>query len=177
MRKILAMILSSAIMVALVGCNNTPKENRQLSPPEDFSVCFSWWYVENGKNIMDTGEGILQKDLVLDGTASVEFQPDQDFLKNLYDIICEGDLLTITREMTSRELTTDDMVVNIEPSCSYEIAVRMNGDQFLISGDDSASLYTDEDALCFMSTVHNLMEMTRNIPEWATLPKENGGYV
>jgi hypothetical protein len=146
--------------------------------PENFSLRFSWWYVEDRKNIMDTGAGTLQKDLITDGTASAEFQPDQDFMKRLYALVCSGDLLDIRREMTSSELTTDGTMVGFEPNCYYEISVQMNGEQYLICGDQSAYSYkdTDEDALCFVSTVQELRQMIEDIPEWKSLPEAIGGY-
>ncbi len=164
--------------IAVLSVPFTVPETKLETMPEDFSLRFSWWYAEDRKNIMDTGSGSLQKDLIMDGTASASFQPDQDFMKRLYALVSGGTLLDIRREMTSLELTTDDTMVAFEPNCHYEIVVQMNGEQFLICGDQSAYSYkdTDEEALCFVSTIQELIQMIEDIPEWKSLPEATGGY-
>jgi hypothetical protein len=165
----------TATMTVLFTVPSVP-QTQQIA--DDFSVRFSWWYVEDRKNIMDTETGQLQKDLLLDGTATAEFQPNQAFMQRLYDIVSEENLLTIQREMTSRELTKDNITVSVEPNCYYEIAVRMNGEDFIIRGDMSAESYRDidEEALRFMRAVQDLMNTVRELPEWSSFPEGNGGY-
>ena len=83
-------IVSGLLLLALLsGCTSaamqkTPEDSGRDAPltvvqenmPEDFAVRFTWWYDTDRKNIMDTQEGLLQRDLVTEGTASVEFRPD-----------------------------------------------------------------------------------------------------
>ena len=108
---------------------------------------------------MDTQEGLLQRDLVTEGTASVEFRPDTAFLQELYALVCEDGFLDIRRPMISQELTTDDTLVAVMPNCWYEIRVTKNAEQYLICGDMTAAAYTqtDADAACFMKTVEALL--------------------
>lgn len=105
MKKLIAVVLVLSLMSGLAGWssnggNNLPKEQM----PQSFSERFSWWIIDERKNIMDTEAGLLQKDLVSDGIAIAEFLPDQDFMQGLYELICGGSLLNIKRKMTSREL-------------------------------------------------------------------------
>lgn len=88
-------IVSGLLLLALLsGCTSaamqkTPEDSGRDAPltvvqenmPEDFAVRFTWWYDTDRKNIMDTQEGLLQRDLVTEGTASVEFRPDTAFLQ------------------------------------------------------------------------------------------------
>lgn len=179
MKKLIAVVLVLSLMSGLAGWssnggNNLPKEQM----PQSFSVRFSWWIIDERKNIMDTEAGLLQKDLVSDGISTAEFQPDQDFMQGLYELICGGSLLNIKRKMTSRELATGDTLLAMTPNTYYEIAVNIDGKQFLISGDQTASGYTDtdEEALCFINTVTELIKSVKNIPEWQALPASNGAY-
>ena len=91
-------IVSGLLLLALLsGCTSaamqkTPEDSGRDAPltvvqesmPEDFAVRFTWWYDTDRKSIMDTQEGLLQRDLVTEGTASVEFRPDTAFLQELY---------------------------------------------------------------------------------------------
>ena len=150
----------------------------QENMPEDFAVRFTWWYDTDRKNIMDTQEGLLQRDLVTEGTASVEFRPDTAFLQELYALVCEDGFLDIRRPMISQELTTDDTLVAVMPNCWYEIRVTKNAEQYLICGDMTAAAYTqtDADAACFMKTVDALLGLVKGTSAWASLPEPNAAY-
>ena len=76
-------IVSGLLLLALLsGCTSaamqkTPEDSGRDAPltvvqenmPEDFAVRFTWWYDTDRKSIMDTQEGLLQRDLVTEGTA------------------------------------------------------------------------------------------------------------
>ena len=185
-------IVSGLLLLALLsGCTSaamqkTPVDSGRDAPltvvqenmPEDFAVRFTWWYDTDRKNIMDTQEGLLQRDLVTEGTASVEFRPDTAFLQELYALVCEDGFLDIRRPMISQELTTDDTLVAVMPNCWYEIRVTKNAEQYLICGDMTAAAYTqtDADAACFMKTVEALLGLVKGTSAWASLPEPNAAY-
>ena len=157
-------IVSGLLLLALLsGCTSaamqkTPEDSGRDAPltvvqesmPEDFAVRFTWWYDTDRKSIMDTQEGLLQRDLVTEGTASVEFRPD----------------------------TADDTLVAVMPNCWYEIRVTKNAEQYLICGDMTAAAYTqtDADAACFMKTVEALLGLVKGTSAWASLPEPNAAY-
>ena len=79
MKKIAAMLL---LVLLAAGCAKTPAQTAKTEQmPQDFAICFAWWYNLEQKNSMDTATGKLQKDLLADGTASAEFQPDEELLQ------------------------------------------------------------------------------------------------
>ena len=127
---------------------------------------------------MDTQEGLLQRDLVTEGAASVEFRTDTAFLQELYALVCEDGFLDIRRPMISQELTTDDTLVAVMPNCWYEIRVTKNAEQYLICGDMTAAAYTqtDADAACFMKTVEALLGLVKGTSAWASLQEPNAAY-
>ena len=185
-------IVSGLLLLALLsGCTSavmqkTPEDSGRDAPltvvqesmPEDFAVRFTWWYDTDRKSIMDTQEGLLQRDLVTEGTASVEFRPDTAFLQELYALVCEDGFLDIRRPMISQELTTDDPLVAVMPNCWYEIRVTKNAEQYLICGDMTAAAYTqtDADAACFMKTVEALLGLVKGTSAWVSLPEPNAAY-
>ena len=71
-------IVSGLLLLALLsGCTSaamqkTPEDSGRDAPltvvqesmPEDFAVRFTWWYDTDRKSIMDTQEGLLQRDRI-----------------------------------------------------------------------------------------------------------------
>ena len=173
-RKGIAVILLLALLTA--GCARAPDAAKQM--PHDFTVCFSWWYEPERKNLMDTESGIVQKDLVMDGTASAAFEPDEELMQRLYDMVSADSFLMIEREMTARELTTDGTMAGVSPNMCYEVAVTLNGEQFVVRGDQTAAAYaeTDEDAARFAAVTDELLRTVRELPEWTALPEADGAY-
>lgn len=190
MKKWIVFLCLLVCVLALAGCAGRQAEDAPVEDtgaetkpeaqeiPEDFSVRFSWWYVEDRKNVMDTGAGTLQKDLVTDGTASAAFEPDPAFLRQLYDLVCAEDFRSIRREMCSETLAQGDDRLAVTPNCFYEIEVTAQGEHDVIRGDETAAGYTDTEpnAACFVRTVAALQKLVQELPEWATLPKPGAAY-
>ena len=151
MKKIAAMLL---LVLLAAGCAKTPAQTAKTEQmPQDFAICFAWWYNLEQKNSMDTATGKLQKDLLADGTACAEFQPDE-------------------------ELATDGTAAGVSPNTCYEITVTMNGKQTVVRGDQTAAAYTDTDvdAACFVAVTDELQQIVRELPEWKAMPESDGAY-
>ena len=190
MKKWIVFLCLLVCVLALAGCTggqaedapveDTGEETKPVAQeiPEDFSVRFSWWYVEDRKNVMDTGAGTLQKDLVTDGTASAAFEPDPAFLRQLYDLVCAEDFRSIRREMCSETLAKDDVRFAVTPNCFYAVEVTARGERYVIRGDGTAVGYTDTEpeAACFVRTVAALQKLVQELPEWAALPEPGAAY-
>ena len=127
---------------------------------------------------MDTATGKLQKDLLADGTASAEFQPDEELLQQLYELVSRDGFLSISREMTAQELATDGTAAGVSPNTCYEITVTMNGKQTVVRGDQTAAAYadTDADAACFVAVTDELQQIVRELPEWKAMSESDGDY-
>ena len=143
--------------------------------PEDFNIRFTW--AIGAENVYDTYAGQLQKDLVLDGVAEADFEPEDDVLEEIWRMLLELDIACIDREMTSQVLTTTDDLIDCEPMTVYEIRFTMDGQDYTVTGDDTAFCYPeDADAVHFTEFVNFMYEIVRNTPEYQELPEENGGY-
>lgn len=68
--KKLALIMLA--FVFLVGCGKYSSDadvtGLPTDMPEDFNITYEDWIAESNKNIFDTYEGYIQKDLVISGT-------------------------------------------------------------------------------------------------------------
>ncbi len=176
MKKIAAMLL---LVLFTAGCAKTPAEPQKTEQmPQDFAISFAWWHNPEQKNSMDTAAGELRKDLLADGTASAEFQPDDDLLQRLYELVSRDGFLSIDREMTAQELAKDGTAAGVSPNTCYEIAVTLNGKQTVVRGDQTAAMYTetDEDAACFMAVADELKQIVQELSAWKVLPDVDGAY-
>ena len=144
--------------------------------PEDFNICFKFGI--GADNIYDTYTGTIQKDLVTNGVATAEFTPSEETLREIYAKSVEYDIYSITREMTSSVLTTDDTLIRAEPNTYYEITITAGGGTHTVKGDYTAWEYTetDTDADNFMQFVRFMIETLYDEPEYQKLPDAVGGY-
>ncbi len=180
MKKTAALIFAIALTLILGACGAKQPETSAGSSEnmDDFSLCFSWWFMPQQKNVIDTGEGRMQKDLVIAGTAAADFVPVDKLLEEFRDIVTRYDLESIHRRMTTSVLSKDGSEVNVEPNTYYEITFTLNGKTSKVSGDYSASFYTskDEEAKRFMEAVGKLREKVESLPEWKAMPEAEGAY-
>ncbi|WP_188886887.1 hypothetical protein [Butyricicoccus faecihominis] len=107
-----------------------------------------------------------------------EFQPDEELLQQLYELVSRDGFLSISREMTAQELATDGTAAGVSPNTCYEITVTMNGKQTVVRGDQTAAAYTDTDAdaACFVAVTDELQQIVRELPEWKAMPESDGAY-
>ena len=147
------------------------------SIPEDFSIRFIWGVMEN--NIFDTGKGEIQKDLVTAGTTTAEFEPTEEMLTEIFEKIQELDITSIDRDLSGTALGKEYPEDNrgMKPLRVFEITIVMDGETYLITGDENAIYFiNDEEAARFMEFVNFMIQLVQNIPEYQSLPDAVGGY-
>ena len=146
--------------------------------PEDFAVRFEEWYDPEQKNVLDTFEGRIEKDLVEDGRAETDFTPSGPLREQLYRMIRESGIVSIRRAMTSRVLATGDEQVACEPLLCWKVVFRAGGKTYRIDGDATAEYYREAvpDAGRFTDFCWEMNELLRNLPEFRALPESRGAY-
>ncbi len=136
------------------------------SCPEDFAIRYEAWISADQATILDTKEGFIQKDLVLDGTATAEFSPDPALLRSIWKEVRRDRLTSIKNHVEGG----DSM-----PSQHYRITITMNGNTYTISGRDPAGS-AKRDAVRLFRFTRFMDELIGNLPEYRAMPKANGGY-
>lgn len=164
-----------ALISLFAGCSAVETDTKTF--PDAFAIYFSCWINESQKNILDTYEGYIQKDLVELGVATTEYSASDEVLKSIYEQIGALDLTSIERVMTSKVLTTDDTGVAMEPCTYYEIRFTIDGTEYRISGDATAWYYEDSDAASFTCFVEFMNDLMRSSEEYQSLPDAEGGYL
>ena len=181
MKKIACFILLLLLIFTLFGCETTggnlevTSSNTSNDTPSDFAIYYSDWIVN--KNILDTYEGYIQKDLIENGVDRVDYDISDDILQSIYDKIIELDLCSIDKEMTSANLTTSDKIYGVEPCTHYEIKFTINGKIYTITGDETANSHkNNENAKSFCEFISFMRQIIISTDEYKSLPEAQGGY-
>jgi hypothetical protein len=146
--------------------------------PVDFAISFSFWFEPERACIYDTYNKTLQKDLVLDGTASADLAVTDETLNAIYQQIMELEVYEITEAMVSANLTTSDVMQSVSPNTEYKVTFTMNGTTYTVTGDASAWGYIDENASAdhFCQFADFMRDLYWNTEAYKSLPEAEGGY-
>ena len=135
--------------------------------PEDFAIRYEASVGGGQATILDTEEGFIQKDLVLDGTATASFSPDPALLKAIWKEVRRNRLTSIKGYVEGAVR---------EPSQQYRITLTMNGKTYTVNGRDPAGSAKRDTARLLRFTQY-MNELIENLPEYQALPKARGGYL
>ena len=168
----------------LAGCGATKAETALPEEmPADFEIRYADWIDADAINIYDTGEKLLQKDLVSpDGqrTAQAELTVSDETKQEIYAKVraCALDRLG-DEKLTSENLTTDGTQVGVAPLREYEITFTANGTTYTVTGDSTAQSYIRQDgrAAQFWEFTQYMNELYHNSPEYQSLPEAQGGFM
>jgi len=144
--------------------------------PDDFAVRFEMWIDVTQKNIFDTYDGYVQKDLVRNGIFGKQFEPSREMMDEIYTKLVECDLASVNKEVTWNGLYgTGERI--IEPNVQFQLYFTVDGREYLILGD-SMGLKADHDMaertndfLYYLSGLKEELQTQLNFPE------AEGGYM
>jgi len=175
MRKMIVCIILIATLT-FVACHK--KDPQTMSMPSDFAISFSYGMNDNRLNFLDTYKGIIQKDLISDGIATVDYVVPKDDLKEIYAQICEFKINKITKSMTSENLAFMNSGIRIIPCTKYYIAFTAEGVEYNITGDETATSYINKnkEAKNFCTFISYMLDYISSTEEYKSLPKANGAY-
>ncbi len=133
--------------------------------PRDFAIRYETRTGANA-NIFDTGEGFIQKDLVLDGTAKTEFTPDPALLERIWQEVRRDRMMNIRGYVEGAAA---------DPSTQYSITITANGKTYTIGGRNPAGS-AKRDAVRLLRFSRFMNELIESLPEYQTMPDARGGY-
>lgn len=180
MRKISPFIL---LVLALIGCNNSneidipvfqePVPAVQSMPeemPEDFG--FSVRFGIEKKNEINTFEGKVVKDLIVDGTATAEVTLSNEELSEVYKKMKKVDIL---EEKHFIPEPVDGSMCVQQPHSEDEWSITLNGETIVhfISGEYCEPT---EDAKRFLTLRNDVFDKVKNKDAYLELPEPTGGY-
>lgn len=160
--------------------NTSAYEKVKITPypetmPDDFDVRMEMWVDVSQKNIFDTYDGFVQKDLVRAGTFGKQFEPSREMMEEIYARLVECDLASVNKEITRMGLYGQEGYIS--PNVRFQLYFTVNGREYLILGD-STGLHTDHgmaqrtnDFLYYLAMLKEELQVQLKFPE------EDGGYM
>ena len=208
MKNRIISLLAMFCVLALVGCENnsepqateadTPlntetqtdaiatettdlSAGQQVAAPADFAIHFETWIDGNQRNVLDTYEGYIQKDLVADGVSKKDYTPSHVELCQLYQFVLAleyRDELDFSKPVTYENYADKEMSVAMNPLVCYYLKFTANGKTIEISGDATAGECTDQsqEALYFVHAVRDIGHFCNNTDVYKSMPEAKGGY-
>jgi len=177
MKKTLVLFLM-LMMIGLLCYRGTLviQGNRDEDVPQDFVIHFESWIYDERKNIFDTYDGYIQKDLVMNGIKKKNYIITGSDLSEIYRNIYP--IKNIKQEMTSANLSKDGTSVGISPMTYYVITFCVDGITYTIKGDATASYYIDssKEAAAFWQAKEFLSNFMYSTDVYKSMPKSDGGY-
>ena len=155
--------------------------DQQVAAPDDFDIHFETWIDGSQRNILDTYEGYIQKDLISDGVSKKDYNPSYVELCQLYQFVLALEHRTeldYSKPVTYDNYADEEISVSMDPLTCYYLKFTANGKTIEISGDATANECTDqsEEALFFVDAIRGIGNFYRNTDVYKTMPNANGGY-
>ncbi|GAA0335946.1 hypothetical protein GCM10008967_27940 [Bacillus carboniphilus] len=149
----------------ITACSNEASSGDNKGMPSDFN--FSLKYSTYGKQVIDTFNDIVIKDLVLVGTVEAEIAFTDVEMKEIYNKMIAIDIMGELDLEKEKECGS-------EPESISNWTIQMNGETKSYSYKSYCNY--PEDVLNLIKLedfIHNLMA---NKEEYKKLPESNGGY-
>ncbi len=144
--------------------------------PDDFNLRFEMWIDVKQKNIFDTYDGYVQKDLIRNGTFGKQFEPSREMMEEIYAKLVECDMASVNKEITWNGLYgTGER--HSEPNIRFQLYFTVDGREYLILGDsmglgaDHKMAENTNDFLRYLSGLKEELQTQLNFPE------ADGGYM
>ena len=169
--------------VSFAKDNTSMYERVKKSPypetmPDDFAVRFEMWIDVTQKNIFDTYDGYVQKDLVRAGTFGKQFEPSREMMEGIYAKLVECDMVSVDKEITPQGILGGDAPVSsVSPNTSFQIYFTINGREYLVLGNISGLGIKNSMTKNCNAFLRYLCELQEQIETDMDFPKADGGYM
>jgi hypothetical protein len=167
---ILGVLISTTYF--LVSQNKLANNNKIYSNSDSFN--FSLNFNTYGKDQINTYNGTFTKDLVLDGTKTINFTLPDEIKQEIYKLMVNADIMSFP----------DSLKVNgmfVTPSCDYKLKVTIGGKTKTIEWKEGfyPSIMTEglpKENAEFLNIVKYISDYIYDTKEYKRMPKPNGGY-
>ena len=105
----------------------------------------------------------------MNGTAITGFVCKKEYLQSIYAKMKELSIFELSGNMISGSIF-------ISPNEIFQIRYRINGKEYLLSGDSSTGRESSDRNRDLLVFVEYLKDFMRGTPEYCAMPEEEGGY-
>ena len=178
MKRLSIFLLLTTILSLLYGCSDSPDVQSSIpeKAPKDFAVHFETWIIEERKNVFDTFDGYIQKDLIQNGIEKKDYKISKADLDEIYKKVYA--IKDIEKSMNSNNLSQESTYIYVSPLTYYVITLRADGVTYTIEGDYTSSYFKESstEAAAFWEAVTFLRDFMHNTEEYQSMPEAVGGY-
>ncbi|ANE46601.1 hypothetical protein SY83_10310 [Paenibacillus swuensis] len=160
-------IMVSILLLLVVGCGTKEEPAMPETMPADFE--FSVRYGITSKNAINTFEDKVTKDLVSDGTITVDLAFSETEMRSIYDRMRELNVL--------RDLKLESRIKNCfqTPFTEDYWKIQMNGETRIFHwSEENCSLTKDAAKLKELREFVHMIVSAQKV--YTDLPKAKGGY-
>ena len=170
-------------IITLTDAGEIAYERVKRSPypetmPEDFDIRFEMWVDVTQKNIFDTYDGYIQKDLIRDGIFGKQFEPTDEMMQEIYAKLVECDMASIDKEITPQGILGGDAPVSsVSPNTSFQVYFTIDGREYLVLGNVSGLGIKNPMTKNCDAFLRYLCELQEQLETAMDFPEADGGYM
>ena len=180
------LIVMSLLLSALsFGCFDNSQEYPAVMPDDFYFVLEESLSADTLMVLMDTKNGIIGKDLVIDGYISAAYNIPQENLQGIYDLIVQYDIRAYSNQIryhVRSHAGSDWLAVKDILECTtflHRFTFCIDGTMYEIKCESSV-LWDPADKkydnlAAFNRIIHS--DFYINTPEYQAFPPANGGYI
>ena len=164
---IISIIVLVVAIVALALCRLIPQK-------QEFN--FKLNYGINAQNSVDTFNNKLTKDLIIDGTKTVDFTIPSDIMEQFKSSFIENNIDKLPSEIINNSGSF------VTPSYEIDLTYEYNGKSQTIKDAQANAIWsenvsTSSDEAHFLNFVKPILDYIEQTGILETLPTPNGGYM
>ncbi len=163
------LIPTTYLIIQNIKSNKTDTFQYENSDDFNFKLNFNTY----GKDQIDTYKGTFTKDLVMDGTKTIEFKIPDNVKNNIYNLMKDINIMSFPDTLEVKGM-------GVTPSCDYKLTVTINGKTKTIVWNEG--FYADmtdnlpKANVNFLKLVKHISDYIYSTDEYKNMPKANGGY-
>lgn len=146
--------------------------------PTDFQIIFTFGVEQaNQHDGINTQDGTIQKDLVLDGLAISNIKVNEENLKEIYNLLKEIDIISYPNNYKPpyMENPPEDTIKYVTPSNVYNVWIKYDDKEYSLYWHDTNASEIEE-ANILRDALEEIKKIIRSFEAYKDLGEPNGGY-
>lgn len=175
-RRLIVLVTSIAILLCAgyIVAKNLPTNDTYTSYNGNINEFnFRLNFNTHGINQIDTYKGVFTKDLVLDGTKTIDFKIPDNVKRDIYNLMAEIDIMAFPDNLKIDEKA-------MTPSCNYEMTVtigsRTKTIKWYYAQYPQMRSNLPKNNANFLRMVEYIENYIYSTREYKNMPEANGGY-
>ena len=146
--------------------------------PIDFQIIFTFGVEQaNQHDGINTQDGTVQKDLVLDGLAISSIKVNEQNLEEIYNLLKDINVISYPDNYKPpyMENPPEDTIRYVTPSNVYNVWIKYDGKEYSLYWHDTNASEIEE-ANILREALEEIKKIIRSFEEYKDLGEPNGGY-